>query len=76
MPILLNVLKSDTNKGDIMGYNKQWSFSMEFYFVLRSINDHSNLNLLSNHKGSINDIPNPLKNFDSLLIGLRSIMYQ
>ena len=31
LPILLNVLKSDTNKRDIMGYNKQWSFSMEFY---------------------------------------------
>ena len=31
MPILLNVLKSDTNKGDILGYNEQWSFSMEFY---------------------------------------------
>ena len=21
----------ETNKGDIMGYNEQWSFSMEFY---------------------------------------------
>ena len=31
MPILLNVLKSDTNKGDIMGYNEQWSISTEFY---------------------------------------------
>ena len=31
MPILRNVLKSDTNKGDIMGHNEQWSFSMEFY---------------------------------------------
>ena len=31
MPILRNVLKSDTNKGDILGYNEQWSFSMEFY---------------------------------------------
>ena len=30
MPILRNVLKSDTNKEDIMGYNEQWSFSMEF----------------------------------------------
>ena len=30
MPILRNVLKSDTNKGDILGYNEQWSFSMEF----------------------------------------------
>ena len=29
--ILRNVLKSDTNKGDILGYNEQWSFSMEFY---------------------------------------------
>ena len=31
MPILRNVLKSDTNKGDILGSNEQWSFSMEFY---------------------------------------------
>ena len=31
MPMLQNVLKSDTNKGDIMGYNEQWSFSMDFY---------------------------------------------
>ena len=31
MPFLRNVLKSDTNKGDIMGYNEQPSFSMEFY---------------------------------------------
>ena len=31
MPILRNVLKSDTNKGDILGYNEQWSFSIEFY---------------------------------------------
>ena len=31
MPIPRNVLKSDTNKGDIMGYNEQRSFSMEFY---------------------------------------------
>ena len=31
MPILRNVLKSDTNKGDILGYNEQWSFRMEFY---------------------------------------------
>ena len=34
MPILRNVLKSDksdTNQGDILGYNEQWSFSMEFY---------------------------------------------
>ena len=31
MPILRNVLKSDTNKGDVLGYNGQWSFSMKFY---------------------------------------------
>ena len=31
MHILRNVLKSDTNKGVIMSYNEQWSFSMEFY---------------------------------------------
>ena len=31
MPTLQNVLKSNTNKGDIMGYNEQWSFSMAFY---------------------------------------------
>ena len=31
MSILLNVLKSDKNNGDIMIYNEQWSFSMEFY---------------------------------------------
>ena len=31
MPILLNVLNSDTNKGDILGNNEQWSFSMKFY---------------------------------------------
>ena len=30
MPILRNVLKSDTNKGEIMFYNEQWSLSMEF----------------------------------------------
>ena len=31
MPILRNVLKSNTNKADILGYNEQLSFSMEFY---------------------------------------------
>ena len=31
MPNLRNVLKSDRNKGYILGYNEQWSFSMEFY---------------------------------------------
>ena len=31
MSILRNVLKSDTNKGDILDYDEQWSFSMEFY---------------------------------------------
>ena len=31
MSILQNVLKSDIDKGDIMGYNEQWSISMEFY---------------------------------------------
>ena len=31
MPIFRNVLKSDTNKGYILGYNERWSFSMEFY---------------------------------------------
>ena len=31
MPILRNLLKFDTNKGDIMGYNEHWSFSIEFY---------------------------------------------
>ena len=31
MPIFRNVLKSNTIKGDIMGYNEQWSFSMGFY---------------------------------------------
>ena len=31
MHILHNVLKSNTNKGDIMGYNEQLSFSMELY---------------------------------------------
>ena len=31
MPILQNVLKSDTNKRDILGNNEQWSFSIEFY---------------------------------------------
>ena len=29
MPILQNVLKSAPNKGDIMGYNEQWSLNME-----------------------------------------------
>ena len=40
MPILRNVLKSDTNKGDIMGYNEQWSFSMAFYSInlLKTLN--------------------------------------
>ena len=56
MPILLNVLKSDTNKGDIMGYNGNgplvWSF------ILRALNCHSNLNLPSNHISPINSIPN------------------
>ena len=31
LPFLLNALKSNTNEGDIMGYNEQWSFSMESY---------------------------------------------
>ena len=31
MPILRNVLKSNTNKGGILGYKEQWSVSMEFY---------------------------------------------
>ena len=31
MPICLNVLKSVTNKGHIMAYDEQWSFSMEYY---------------------------------------------
>ena len=29
MTILQNVMKSDTNKGGIMGYNEQYSLSME-----------------------------------------------
>ena len=33
MPILQNVLKSDTNKGDIMGYNEQWLFSMGLFSI-------------------------------------------
>ena len=68
MPILRNVLKSDTNKGDIMGYNEQWSFSMGF--ILRPLNCHGNLNLPSNHISSINDIPNLLKTFNCLSTGL------
>ena len=52
MPILQNVLKSDTNKGYILGYNEQWSFCMEF--ILRPLNYHSNFNLPSNHISSIN----------------------
>ena len=31
MAILRSVLKSNTNKGYIMGYNEQWSFSIDFY---------------------------------------------
>ena len=31
MPILRNVMKSNTNKGDIKGYNELWSFSMDIY---------------------------------------------
>ena len=61
MPILQNVLKSDTNKGDILGYNEQWSFGMEFYS--KTSNCHSNLNLPSNHISSIKDMPNLLKIF-------------
>ena len=61
MPIPRNVLKSDTNKGDILGYNEQWSFSMEF--ILRPLNCHSNLNLPSYHVSSINDMPNLLNIF-------------
>ena len=61
MPILQNVLKFDTNKGDILGYNINghlvWSF------ILRPLNCHSNLNLPSNHISSINDMHNLLKTF-------------
>ena len=31
MHILRNILKLDTNMGDILGYNEQRSFSIEFY---------------------------------------------
>ena len=41
MPILRNVLKSDTNKGDIVGYNEQWSLNGSL--ILRALNCHSNL---------------------------------
>ena len=61
MPILRNVLKSDRNKGDILGYNEQWSFGSSF--ILRPLNCHSNLNLPSNHKSSINGMPYLLKIF-------------
>ena len=76
MPILRNVLISDTNKGDIMGYNEQWSLILVWSFILRALNCHSNLNLPSNHISSINDIPNLLKTFKCLLTGLWSITYR
>ena len=31
MPVLANCMKCDTNKGDVMGCNEQWSFNMAFY---------------------------------------------
>ena len=46
MPIFQNVLTFYTKKGDIMGYNEQWSFSI-WSFILRGLNCHSNLNLPS-----------------------------
>ena len=45
-------------------------------FILRALNYHSNLNLLSNQISSINDKPYPIKPFNCLLAGLRSILYQ
>ena len=61
MPIVRNVLKLDTNKGDILFIMSNghlvWSF------ILRPLNYHSNLNLPSNHISSINDMPNLLKIF-------------
>ena len=66
MPILQNVLKSDTNKGYILGYNEQWLWS----FILRPLNYHSNLNLPSNYISSINDMPNLLKPLNCLSTGL------
>ena len=74
MHILQNVLKSDTNKRDIMGYSEQWSFIWSS--IVRALNCHSNFNFSSNHTSSINDIPIPLKTFNCLLTGLCSIMYQ
>ena len=68
MSICRNVLKSYTNKGDIMGYNEQ-----EWRFILRALKCHSNLNLLSNDINSVNDIRYPLKTFNCILTRLRAL---
>ena len=68
MPILRNVLKSDTNKGDIMDIMSNGH--LVWNFILRPLNCHSNLNLPSNHISSMNDIPNLLKTFICLSTGL------
>ena len=68
MPILRNVLKSDTNKGDIMDIMSNGH--LVWNFILRTLNCHSNLNLPSNHISSMNDIPNLLKTFNCLSTGL------
>ena len=52
MPILRNVLKSETSLGIMSNGHLVWSF------ILRPLNCHSNLNLPSNHISSINDMPN------------------
>ena len=73
MPIHRNVLKFNTNKEDIMGYNKK--SHLEWTYIKSARNYHSNLNLLSNHLNPINDMPNPLQTLNYLLSGLTSIVY-
>ena len=69
MPIFRNVMKSDKNKGDILGYNGHllWSFD------LRALNCHSNLNLISNHIRFRIDTINPLNTCNCFLRGFTKI---
>ena len=54
MPILRNVLKSDTNTSWVIMSDGH----LVWRFILRPLNCHSNLNLPSNHINSINNMTN------------------
>ena len=53
VPILQNVMKSETNKRDIMGYNEHWSFSMEICSKSSKSHQLQTFNCLLTGLGSI-----------------------